>query len=162
MNSALATAFGGAQSLVEGEKAYHSKFVVAGSIRDRLPNPPGEGMGMYAGGVELKFKANHNRCFWENARAFHAEIQPKLTDKNLFGDLLNWLYLEPTMFEAMHFKKLGGLVPPDSNRYEKLSAFSQRQDVVLKILQRDNIESLKTKHWGTAVTNLGRLNFPKR
>ncbi len=27
------------------------------------------------------------------------------------------------------------------------------------ILQRDHLESLQTKHWGTAVTNLGRLDF---
>ena len=33
--------------------------------------------------------------------------------------------------------------------------------VVLRILQRDKLESLGTKHWGTAVTNLGRLDFPK-
>jgi NRPS condensation-like uncharacterized protein len=161
VNSALTAAFGGAQSFVEGEKPYHSRFVVAGSLRDRIPTPPGEAMGMYAGGVELEFRVDHKRGFWENARQFHQEIQPKLTDKNLFGDLLNWLYLEPTMFEAMNFKKLGGLVPPDSARYEKLSGFSQRQDVVLRILQRDNLESLETKHWGTAVTNLGRMDFPQ-
>jgi hypothetical protein len=55
----------------------------------------------------------------------------------------------------------GVFVPPDSSRYKKLSAFSQKKDVVLKLLKRDNIESLETKHWGTAVTNLGRLDFPK-
>lgn len=43
----------------------------------------------------------------------------------------------------------------------KLSAFSKKEDVVLKLLQRDKIESLETKHWGVAVTNLGRLDFPK-
>ncbi len=161
VNSALTAAFSGAQSFVEGEKPYHAKIVVAANLRDRIPNPAGEGMGMYAGGVELKFKYNHKRSFWENARKFHKKIQPKFTNKNLFSDILNWLYLEPTMFEAFHFKKLGGLVPSDSARYEKLSAFSKREDVVLRILQRDNIESLETKHWGTAVTNLGRLDFPK-
>jgi NRPS condensation-like uncharacterized protein len=61
----------------------------------------------------------------------------------------------------MNFKKLGRLVPLDSIRYEKLSAFSERKDLVLRILQRDNLESLETKHWGTAVTNLGRMDFPK-
>jgi hypothetical protein len=61
----------------------------------------------------------------------------------------------------MNFKKLGGLVPSDSTRYEKLSAFSKKEDVVLRLLQRDNIDSLETKHWGTAATNLGRLDFPK-
>jgi len=160
VNSALATAFGGAQSFVEGEKPYHREFVVAGSLRDRIPTPPGEGMGFYAGGVELRFKYNHKRSFWENACKFHRQIQPELTNKNLFGDILNWLYLEPTIFEAFHFKKLGGLVPSDSTRYEKLSAFSKRQDVVFRILKRDRLESLEARHWGTAVTNLGRMDFP--
>jgi hypothetical protein len=161
VNSALTAAFTGAQSFVEGEKPYHAKIVVAANLRDRIPNPAGEGMGMYAGSIELKFKYNHKRSFWDNARKFHKKFQPKFTNKNLFSDILNWLYLEPTIFEAMNFKKLGGLVPSDSNRYEKLSAFSKKEDVVLRILQRDNIESLETKHWGTAVTNLGRLDFPK-
>ena len=161
VNSALTVAFAGAQSFVEGEKPYHAALAVGVSLRDRLPNPPGEGMGYYAGAVELKFKYNHKRSFWENARKFHKKIQQKFANKNLFGDILNWLYLEPTIFEAMNFKKLGGLVPSDSTRYEKLSAFSKKEDVVLRLLQRDNIESLETKHWGTAATNLGRLDFPK-
>jgi hypothetical protein len=61
----------------------------------------------------------------------------------------------------MSFKKLGGLVPPDSARYEKLSAFGERDDVVLRLLQRDKLETLETRYWGTAVTNLGRLDFPR-
>lgn len=161
VNSALTTAFCGAQSFVEGEKTYHAKIVVAANLRDRVPNTPGEGMGMFAGGIELKFKYNHKSTFWENARQFNNKIQPKLTNKNLFRDLLNWLYLDPTILEAMNFKKLGGLVTLDSARYEKLSAFSQKEDVVLRLLKRDNIDSLETKYWGTAVTNLGRLEFPK-
>jgi NRPS condensation-like uncharacterized protein len=161
VNSALTTAFSGAQSFVEGEKPYHAKIVVAASLRERLPHSPSEAIGMYAGGVELKFKYNHKKNFWENARAFHQKIQPKYTNKQLFSNILNWLYLDPTLFEAMNFKKLGGLVPSDSARYEKLSAFSKKADVVLSILQRDHLESLQTKHWGTAVTNLGRLDFPQ-
>ncbi|MES0344016.1 MAG: condensation domain-containing protein [Anaerolineales bacterium] len=161
VNSALTAAFAGAQSFVEGDKPYHAALAVGVSLRDRLPSPAGEGMGYYAGAVELKFKYNHKRSFWENARKFHKTIQPKFANKVLFKDILNWLYLEPTIFEAMNFKKLGGLVPSDSPRYEKLSAFSKKEDVVLRLLQRDKIESLETKHWGIAVTNLGRLDFPK-
>jgi hypothetical protein len=162
VNSALTAAFCGAQSIVEGEKPYHAKIVVAADLRDRLPNPPGEGMGMYAGGVELKFKYNRKQAFWENARKLHVKLKPKFTNKVLFSDLLNWLYLEPTILEAMNFKKLGGLVPPDSARYEKLSSFRKKEDVVWRILKRDNLESLETRYWGAAVTNLGRLDFPKR
>jgi hypothetical protein len=162
VNSALATAFGGAQRFVEGEKPYHKSYIVAGSLRDRIPRSPGEGMGMYAGGVELAFKYDPRKSFWENARRFHKRIQPRRTNKNLFGDVLNWLYLDPTIFEALHFKQLGGLVPAGSTRYEKLSTFGKRHDVVLRLLQRDNLESLETKHWGTAVTNLGRIDFPRK
>jgi hypothetical protein len=161
VNSALTSAFCGAQSFVEGEKPYHAKIVVAANLRERIPNSPGEGMGMYAGGVELKFKYNHKRSFWENARKFHHKIQPKFTNKDLFSDVLNWLYLDPTILEAMNFKKLGALISPDSTRYKKLSAFSKKEDIVLRLLKQDNIASLETKHWGTAVTNLGRLDFPK-
>ena len=162
VNSALTTAFAGAQSAVQGEQPYHAKIVVAASLRDRLPSPPGDGLGMYAGGLELKFKYNHGRGFWENARALHEKVQPRYTNKNLFSDLLNWLYLEPSMLDALHFKKLGGLVPPASARHEKLTAFSERQDIVLRILKRDHLETLEAKHWGTAVTNLGRLDFPRQ
>jgi NRPS condensation-like uncharacterized protein len=162
VNSALTAAFTGAQSFVTGKKPFHSKIVVAASLRDRLPISPGEGMGMYAGSVELKFTYKYRRSFWENARLFHRTIQPKLKNRNLFGDILNWLYLEPAIFEAMNFKKLGGLVSAGSASHEKLSAYNKKADIVLRILQRDNLESMETKHWGTAITNLGRLDFPKK
>jgi len=162
VNSALTAAFTGAASFVQGEKPYHAKIVVAANLRDLLPDSPGEGMGMYAGGVELKFGYQHKRTFWENARRFHKKIQPKIKNKVLFSNILNWLYLEPTIFEAMNFKKIGGLVSPDSSRYEKLSNFASKDDVVLSLLKRDNLETLEKKYWGTAVTNLGRLAFPKK
>ena len=161
VNSALAAAFGGAQSFVEGEKPYHARTVIATSLRDRLPNPPGEGMGFFAAGVELKLKYNHKLSFWENARKFHKKIKPNFTNKKVFGEFLNWLYLEPTFFEAMNFKKLAGLVPPDSARYEKLSAFSKKEDVVLRLLKRGKMDSLESVRLGPAITNLGRLDFPK-
>ncbi len=161
VNSALTAAFSGAQSFVEGEKPYHAKTVIATSLRDRLPNPPGEGMGFYAAGVELKLKYNHKTSFWENARRFHKKIKPNFTNKKVFGQFLDWLYLEPTFFEAMNFKKLGGLVPSDSTRYEKLSTFSKKEDVVLRLLKRDKMDSLEAILLGPAITNLGRLDFPK-
>ncbi len=161
VNSALTAAFSGAQSFVQGEQPYHAKAVIAADLRERLPRSPGEGMGMYAGGVELKLRYNHKRGFWENARQFHKGIQPALTNKKLFSAILNWLYLDPTISEAMSFKKLGGLVHPDSARYEKLSAFGERDDVVLRLLKRDKLETLEAKYWGIAVTNLGRLEFPR-
>ena len=162
VNSSLATAFCGAQSFLEWEKFHQPKIMVAADLRDRIPYSPGEGMGMYAGGTELEFKYNHKQSFWENTRRFNQQVQRKYTNKNLFSDMLNWLYLEPTILDAIPFKEVGGLVTPESNRFEKLSAFRKKQDVVLSILKQDNLDSLDTKLWGTAVTNLGRLDFPRK
>jgi NRPS condensation-like uncharacterized protein len=161
VNSAITTAISGAQSFVQSQKPYHAKTVIGTNLRDRLPNPPGEVVGYFAAGVELKLKYNHKKNFWENARNFHKQIVPNFTNKKVFGELLNWLYLDPTFFEAMNFKKLGGLVPPDSTRYEKLSTFSKKEDAVLRFLKRDNMDSLEMVRIGAGITNLGRMDFPK-
>jgi hypothetical protein len=161
VNTALTTAFNGAQSFVEGKKPYHDRTVIAASLRDRIPASPGEGMGFFAGGVDLKLKYNHKKDFWENARNFHKKIEPRYTNKYLFGEFLDWLYVDPSLLEAINFKRLGGLVPSDSAGYEKLSAFSKQEDVVSSILKRDKMDSLETRLLGPAITNLGRLDFPK-
>ncbi len=162
VNSALSAAFVGAQTVVQGAKAkpHASSIGVAASLRDRLPKPAGEVMGFYAGVVTPKWKCDSGRGFWENAWRFHRKVRSLFTNKNLFDDAVTWSYLDPSILEAIHFKKLGGLVPEHASRYQKLSAFSTRDDVVLSILKRDRMESLDRIVMGTAVTNLGRLDFP--
>jgi NRPS condensation-like uncharacterized protein len=161
VNSAIIAAFSGAQSFVAGEKPHHAKAAIAVSLRDRLPNPPGEAVGYYALGLELKLKYNHEKSFWDNARRFHKRIKPNLTNKRVFGDLPAYLQMDSNIYEALSFKKLGRLVPTDSPRYEKLSDFGKREDVVVRLLQRAKMETLETKLLGPAITNLGRLDFPK-
>lgn len=161
VNSALATAFVGGQYLVRGEKSCDPSIGVAGNVRDRLQVPVGEIMGFYAGVVTLKYTYDGRISFWKNTRQFHKIVKPLFTNKNLFNDFLQWCYLEPAILEAINFKKLGGLVPPDSSRYSKLSAFSVKDDVVLSLLKRDKMESLDQIIMGTAVTNLTRMDFPR-
>lgn len=161
VNSALATAFVGGQYLVRGEKSCDPSIGVAGNVRDRLQVPVGEVMGFYAGVVTLKYTYDGRISFWKNTRQFHKIVKPLFTNKNLFNDFLQWCYLEPAILEAINFKKLGGLVPPDSSRYSKLSAFSVKDDVVLSLLKRDKMESLDQIIMGTAVTNLTRMDFPR-
>jgi len=162
VNSALTAAFVGAQYSVQGDKPYHSSVVVAGSLRDRLQRPVGEVMGFYAGGVTLKFKHDTRRGFWENARKLHRKLKPLYTNKNLFKELITWCYLEPGILESFSFKMLGGLVPSHFTRYDKLSAFSKRDDVVSSVLKREKMDSLDRINMGTAVTNLTRLDFPRK
>ncbi len=161
VNSALSAAFVGAQSIVQGPRAFHSSMFVAGSLRDRLPRPPGEAMGFYAGSVSPKYRYDTSTGFWDNARQFHQKVQPLFTNKNLFAGLLTWCYLDPTILEAINFKRLGGLVPTGSSRQDKLAAFHARDDTVLAILKREKMDSLDRITTGTAVTNLGRLDFPR-
>jgi len=161
VNTALTAAFVGAQVGVLGDQPFHSRIGIAGNLRDRLPSPVGESMGFYAGVVRPKCKYNGKKSFWENARKFHQKIKPQFTNKNLFNEFLSWLYLEPAILEAINFKKLGDLVPTENPRHQKLSAFSQKDDVVLAILKRDKLETLDRKIMGTAVTNLTRMDFPR-
>ena len=162
VNSALTTAFAGAQTIVQGEKPFHSSIGVAGSLRDRLQRPVGEVMGFFAGMVTLKYKYNSNIEFWENARRFHRKVKPLFNNRNLFKDPLVWCYLEPAILESINFKKIGGLVPTHFARYQKISAFSKRDDVVLSILKRDKMDSLDKVFMGTAVTNLTHMDFPRK
>ncbi len=73
-----------------------------------------------------------------------------------------WCLLDPTIVEAINFKRLGGLVPRGASRQPKLAAFHTRDDVVWSIVKREKMDSLQRITTGTAVTNLGRLDFPRQ
>ena len=161
VNSALTAAFVGAQTIVLGDRPFHSGILVAASLRDRLPVPAGEVMGFYAAAVQPKFGYNGSRGFWDNARQFHRKVRALYTDKALFREAIGWCHVEPTILEAIIFKTLGGLVPGGASRYDKISAFSRRDDTVLSILKRDKMDSLDRILYGTTVTNLARLDFPR-
>lgn len=162
VNSALTAAFVGAQQIIQGNRKELLNIGIAGSLRDRLPTPAGEGMGFFAGVVTLDYSYDEKKAFWDNARRLHRKAQPLYTNKNLFEDGLTWCYLEPGILEAINFKKLGGLVPSHFSRYEKLSEFSRRDDVVSSILKRGKMESLEKLIMGSAVTNLTRMDFPRK
>mgnify|MGYP003985218793 FL=1 len=84
-----------------------------------------------------------------------------ISNKKVFGDLPSFLQMDSNIYEALSFKKLGALVKPGSPRYKKLHSFSERQDVVVRLLKRAKMETLEAKLMGSAITNLGRLNFPQ-
>jgi hypothetical protein len=162
VNSALTAAFVGAQVAVQGDSPDHAKIGIGVSFRDRLPHPAGQTMGFYAGAATLKFNYDTRKGFWDNARVLHRQVQPRLTNKLLFQDPLAWCHLDPSILEAIHFKRLGGLVPARFPRHEKLAAFAQRDDVVSGVLKREKMDDLERKAMGTAVTNLTRMDFPKQ
>lgn len=162
VNSALTTAFVGAQRVIQGKRKGLSSLGVAGNLRDRIQKPPGEGMGFFAGVVSLDFSYDVKKGFWDNARRFNEKIQPMYTNKKLFKDGLGWCYLDPGVLESINFKKIGGFVPDHASSYVKLSAYSKRKDVVSGILRREKMDTLDRVMMGTAVTNLTRMDFPRQ
>ncbi|MHA2248541.1 MAG: condensation domain-containing protein [Candidatus Hodarchaeales archaeon] len=160
VNTALTAAFAGAQTIIQ-EKKVNPNIVIGASVRDRLLRPAGEAVGYYAGGVSLKFKYNNKINFWDNARKLHRKLKPLYNNKNLFKEMVPWAYLKPGIMESLCYKILGELVPEDSPRYIKLSAFSKQNDVVSSLIKQEKMESLDKPFLGTAITNLTRLDFPK-
>ena len=162
VNTALTAAFAGAQVMVQGDSPDQAQIGVGASLRDRLPHPAGETMGFYASAATLRLKYDVRKGFWDNARKLHRKVQPRYTNKVLFQDALAWCYLDPSILEAIHFKRLGELVPAQLSSYKKLSAFARQDDTVLGVLKREKIDSLEQKSMGTAVTNLGRMDFARQ
>jgi NRPS condensation-like uncharacterized protein len=160
VNTALTTAFVGAQTAVQGRRSAHATAGVAVDLRNRLPSPPGEYMGFYAGLARQKLKYHLRKTFWDNARQFYIKLRPKFSNQNLFSEFLSWLYLDPSIITAINFKKFGGLTHLENDTGKKLRAFSQRKDVVLSILKRDKLDSFEHTLLGTAVTNLTKMDFP--
>ncbi len=160
VNSAISTAFAGAQKIIDTSR-FNSNIAVAGSLRNRLTKPVGEEMGFYAGAVTLKFDYDEKKDFWENGRAFHKKITSLYTNKKLFDDPMTWSLLNPCILESRDFKVLGKFVSPDEPNYSKLSSFAEKEDFVYSLLKREKIESIKNILLGTAITNLTRMDFPK-
>jgi hypothetical protein len=119
-------------------------------------------MGFSASVVTQKAKYGPRVDFWENARSLQAAAQSLYTEKRLVAEPLVWCHQEPTLLKALTFKRVGGLVFPDSQRYAKLNEFSSRQDMVRDMPKREKMDSLDSKLMATAITNLARLDFPRR
>ena len=160
VNSALTTAFMGAQGIVMGHKPFHSYAGVAGNVRDRIPKPAGEAMGFFVGLIVAKYDYDDTIDFWENARRFHRNARPLFKNKNLFSNLLS-MNFDQSILEAIKLKPLSGLVPRHFSRFEKLNAFSRRKDAISSLLKRRKTDSLNRIILGTVITNLTRLDFPR-
>ncbi|MHA2334601.1 MAG: hypothetical protein ACXAEU_21420 [Candidatus Hodarchaeales archaeon] len=162
VNSALTTAFAGATRSVQDDKSYHPSIAVAGNMRNRIPKPAGEVMGYYAGAVISKYKYSKKNNFWDNAREFQSKTESLYTNKNLFEEPLLWCHLAPGILESMSFKIISELVPSHYTRYDKLSDFGIRKDIISNVVKRGGLDSLDNTIIGTAVTNLTRLDFPRK
>ena len=70
--------------------------------------------------------------------------------------------MECGILGSLGFKMLGSKVSSNSDRYQKLKSFSERDDVISAMLKRENMDSMDNIILGTAITNLTRLDFPRQ
>lgn len=161
VNTAITCAFAGAQTIILGNKV-NPNVMIACSLRDRLPKPAGEAFGFFAGGVTLKYRYNLSMSFWDNSRKLNKKLKPLYTTKKIFKKPVNWLYLDQTIMESFSFKMVGSFVKSDSQSYNKILSFSKQKDAISSLLKSQKIDSLDKQLWGTAITNLTRLDFPRK
>ncbi len=162
VNTALSTAIMGAQIIVQGKKSHNSKIAIASNLRDRLQVLPGEAMGYYASAITLKYKYNMKIGFWKNARDLQEKVKPLYINEHLFKESLLWAHLDPGILEALVYKMAGKLVQPNYSKYEKLSNYSKKNDVILSMLKKEKMDSFSNIILGAAATNLGNLDFPEQ
>lgn len=159
VNTALSAAIALAQQEVLGLKRIQ-KLGIAGSLRDRLSKPVEEEMGFYAGMAIFNPRLNASCDFWESARRLQGIAKKQLTNRGLMKNTAIWCYLKPSMMEGFTFKRMASIVGRDASRFEKLSAFVARNDVLKRVLKRDKMETIDCPTMDTGITNLTRLDFP--
>jgi NRPS condensation-like uncharacterized protein len=157
VNSMLFAAFLKAQYRVkEQDRPQKQKAGVAVDVRNKLKTPAGESFGFFAAGFIDTYKFKNNINFWEMTRRIHKRISKKLSKNEFFINLLRAGNLEPSIHDALIMKTYGALITNKDNRFNKILSFSNRKDAVSKMAKK-----FGAMHFGFAITNLGRLDFPR-
>lgn len=82
VTGALVAAFLLAQSeILPVRQAARRDLTIAVSIRDRLAQPPGRAVGVFASSIDLVLRPRRGISFWELARQGHAGIHAALNDR---------------------------------------------------------------------------------
>jgi hypothetical protein len=160
VNTVLLTALAAAQYAAQGDaESYLHKIATAMDIRKYLIEDPGEAFGFYAGGVILDFAYPPNRTFWDIARELHHRLKKDFKPEEVLSKVLTFGAMTPSLHDGLMFKRYGKLVQPDQRRYDKLSAFSARQDALAAFLKARKKDQVRA---GLVLSNLTRLDFPRQ
>ncbi len=161
VNTALIIAFAMAQNQLNPESPkYLQNFAFAVNIRDLLKKPISEQFGLFAGGMQLKFKYSDKDTFWGAAKKIHNKVEPAKARKQALVGTLNAFALSSTFYEAQLFAAFGHLILPTSKSYEKIQAFiSDKKNIVNKMVKK---RLLKGFAMAQIMTNLGKMDFPEK
>ena len=156
VTSALCTAFLAARQEVLGDEHSKPTVYVPVDLRSRLKTPVNESFGLYASGVKLKFRYDAKRNHWDNTRALSRQLGKAVKGDKVFQNIVNMDLMVPTLWDAQSFSFLGKMVSVNSDRYPKLSVFSNDEKNTAVKLNK----GIRNKAPELSVTNLGRLDFP--
>ncbi len=160
VNSALLTLFLRVQQqYLNLDPKFKHRTIVPVNIRPRLRKPVGEEFSYYASGYDIKYQYKEDKSFWDNVRTFHKMIYDKMTDKNIFRDLvLMYHYMDPSIMGDLKYLFSGRLVKEHQSRYEKLSQLAQQKNLVVnKIIKSKKLDLSSFTH-EVLLTNIGNLD----
>jgi NRPS condensation-like uncharacterized protein len=153
VNSALIAAFIRAQSMAKGvAKKQNGSFSV--DLRNKLVNPIGQSFGVYATGVFLSIKDKSGKSFWDFSKNIHKCIIKKMDKQEYHINLLRFYNFDSSINDAAIMKMHGHLVKKGYSRYDKLSSYCKKKDIISLILKIDT-----PRRFGFSMINPGRLDF---
>jgi hypothetical protein len=78
-----------------------SEVSVAVNIRDRMAQPPGRAVGVYASSIDLIIRSKPGMSFWELARQGHDQIHKSLNNRSQVLKPMVLDELDPTIADAL-------------------------------------------------------------
>ncbi|MCP4875298.1 MAG: hypothetical protein GY896_07455 [Gammaproteobacteria bacterium] len=145
-----------AQYHVQGDSEdYLHRTGTAVSTRKFMERSPDKAMGLYAAGAMFEFRYQANQPLWHQARLLHEKIRQYTAAEKILLQLARFDCIEPTLLDAVQFKRFGQFVRPQQQRYKKLSEFCSRKDMLADM----EAEKRKEAKRGLVLTNLAQLEF---
>ncbi|MGI6366925.1 MAG: hypothetical protein ACOX2L_00960 [Anaerolineae bacterium] len=156
LQATLAALVGASLPATEGRE----KLGIVVDLRQRLPQPPAEALGAFTTLLPVTLREDVNRGPWEAARRLQETLAPELETRRLFEQVSTTLATDPTLLEALPFKRLGGTVQPGVPRFARLAAFGRRDDAALAAVRRPGGATPGESALGAVVDVLGDPEGP--
>ena len=155
VNSALLIAYYHARELA-WEKMKKAIIASAVDTRDILHADLSRAVGLYAGGVTMKYKYDETISFWDNVRKFHKVMVDGLKNADVYSVILKQNTIDPTLLDALLFHFFSDLFTPQQSRYQKITQLASREEGLIPKFMKSYTKDLTD----LLITNLGRINIP--
>ncbi len=156
VNSTLLIVLYHARELAWEKMNREATIASAVNTRNLLKADLENAVGLYAGGVTMKYRYDEKISFWENVRKFHKVMAKALKNADVYSIVMQQGLIDPTLMDAMLFYILGKFVQPHQSRYQKIAEFIGRKEGLVPKFMKSYGKNLSDQ----IITNLGRINIP--